>query len=184
MTRMHSSKHLPTCTAQRGAILVISLLFLLVLTLIGISSMQGTTMEEKMSGNMRDRSVALQATETAARDGEAYIESVASPAAFDGTSGRFGLNNTAPNPFLAATWTSNTTSRAGTAIPGLTTPRYFVRYNGTLVNDSNSLKINTYGNSKPGDVSTFEITARGTGIAGGSTPATEAMVRTFYGRKF
>lgn len=176
---------IPTQYTQRGMILIVSLLFLLILTMIGVASMRTTTLEEKMAGNMRDRGVALQAAESGIRDGEAFIESLTSTAAFNGTNGLYGEYQDTPDPFAAATWTANTTSRAGTAISGIdTAPRFFARYNGIVKVDTSSLKIKNYGQSTPGDVATFEITARGTGIAGGSTAATEAMVRTFYGRRF
>ena len=55
---------------QRGAILVLSLMFLIILTLIGISAMNTTTFEEKMSGSSRDWNVALAAAEAAIRDAE------------------------------------------------------------------------------------------------------------------
>ncbi|MDO6513885.1 MULTISPECIES: PilX N-terminal domain-containing pilus assembly protein [Neptuniibacter] len=55
---------------EKGAVLVIALIFLLILSLIGVSSMQGTTMQEKMSGNLRDHYSAFNAAEAALRDGE------------------------------------------------------------------------------------------------------------------
>lgn len=187
---MTTSRHKPAQTTlhgyQSGAVLVVSLLFLLILTMIGVASMQTTTMEEKMAGNMRDRGVALQAAESGIRDAEAFIEGVASTAAFNNTvSGLYGQYETPPDPFAAATWTSATSSRPGTALEGINAaPRFFVRYTGTVAVDSSSLKVKGYGVGSPGDVATFEITSRGTGIAGGTAAATEAMVRSFYGRRF
>lgn len=61
---------------QRGAALVVSLIILLVMTLIGITSMQTTVMQEKMAGNARDLSSAFQAAESSARTGEAWIMSL------------------------------------------------------------------------------------------------------------
>lgn len=55
---------------QRGAILVVSLMFLIILTLISISAMNTTTFEEKMSGSSRDWNVAFAAAEAAIRDAE------------------------------------------------------------------------------------------------------------------
>ena len=49
---------------QRGAALVTSLMILFVLTLLGITSMQDTTLEEKMAGNMRNANIAFQKTES------------------------------------------------------------------------------------------------------------------------
>ena len=55
---------------QSGAVLAISLIMLLLLTLIGITAAQVTGLEEKMAGNLRDRNLAFQAAETALRAGE------------------------------------------------------------------------------------------------------------------
>ncbi|EAR20900.1 pilus assembly PilX family protein [Nitrococcus mobilis] len=58
---------------QSGSVLIVSLLFLLVLTLIGITSMQGVSLEEKMAGNARGGTLAFQAAEAALRDGETWV---------------------------------------------------------------------------------------------------------------
>jgi type IV pilus assembly protein PilX len=58
---------------QQGAVLITSLIILMVMTMIGLSSMQSTIVEEKMAGNMRDQAVAFQSAETALRTGENYL---------------------------------------------------------------------------------------------------------------
>ncbi len=50
---------------QRGAILVVSLIMLLLLTIIGLAGMRTTSLEEKMAGNSRDRALAFQSAEAA-----------------------------------------------------------------------------------------------------------------------
>ncbi|WP_417227672.1 pilus assembly PilX family protein [Amphritea sp.] len=60
---------------ERGAVLIISLIFLLILSFIGISSMQGTSVQEKMAGNLRDRNSAFSAAEAALREGESQARS-------------------------------------------------------------------------------------------------------------
>ncbi|NOS87147.1 MAG: pilus assembly protein PilX [Methylococcaceae bacterium] len=55
---------------QTGAVLAISLVILVLLTIIGISAAQFTGLEEKMAGNLRDRNLAFQAAETALREAE------------------------------------------------------------------------------------------------------------------
>ena len=59
---------------QRGAVLVISLLMLLVMTILGIAAMQMTRFEERMAGNSRDINIAFQGAEAALRDAEGRIE--------------------------------------------------------------------------------------------------------------
>ena len=58
---------------QHGAILLIAMIMLLLLTIIGLSSMHGTSLQETMAGNMRDSSLALQAAEAALRQGENVV---------------------------------------------------------------------------------------------------------------
>ncbi len=55
---------------QQGAVLVVSLILLLIMTLIGVSAMRTTILEEKMAGNYRDSNIAFQAAEAALRDAE------------------------------------------------------------------------------------------------------------------
>jgi type IV pilus assembly protein PilX len=58
---------------QRGATLVTSLLLLLVLTVIGVSAMQMSRMQERMAGNARDVGVSFQAAESTLKDAEVKI---------------------------------------------------------------------------------------------------------------
>lgn len=67
-------------TRQRGVALVVVLILLLVMTLLGLSSMRGTLLEERMSGIMYDRGLAFQAAEAALREAESLI--VTAPPAF------------------------------------------------------------------------------------------------------
>ena len=58
---------------QSGAALMVVLILLLVMTLLGLASLRGTLMEERMSANLLDRSLAFQAAEAALREAEAAI---------------------------------------------------------------------------------------------------------------
>jgi len=59
--------------AQRGAVLAISLMILLVMTIIGVASMGSTTLQEKMANNNKQRQIAFQAAEAALRAGEVFL---------------------------------------------------------------------------------------------------------------
>ncbi|MBK6436781.1 MAG: hypothetical protein IPF83_13665 [Rhodanobacteraceae bacterium] len=58
---------------QRGAVLVIVLILLLVMTWMGVASMRGTSMGERMSAGIYDRSISFQAAGAALREAEALI---------------------------------------------------------------------------------------------------------------
>jgi len=65
---------------QQGAILVTGMLILVVLTLIGITGMTNTSMQERMAGHDRDRQIAFQAAEAALRQGELFVTNNLLPA--------------------------------------------------------------------------------------------------------
>lgn len=58
---------------QQGAALVVVLLLLLIVTLIGLASMRGALLQERMAGATYGRSMAFQAAETALKQGEAFL---------------------------------------------------------------------------------------------------------------
>lgn len=60
--------------AQRGMALLVSLVFLLLLTLIGISSMQSANLQEKMASSVTLRNQSFQAAEAALRVGENAVQ--------------------------------------------------------------------------------------------------------------
>jgi len=64
-------------TRQHGTVLVISLLVLLVLTLVGVSSLDGSLMEEKMASNSQIATTTFQQAESSIR--EAYFTELANP---------------------------------------------------------------------------------------------------------
>lgn len=68
-------------TRQHGVALIVSLIVLLLLTLIGISAMNSTILQDRMSGNASDRSVAFQAAAAAARRGEERVRNAQLPSA-------------------------------------------------------------------------------------------------------
>jgi len=58
---------------QNGAVLIVSLVMLVLMTIISLSSMRVTTLEEKMAGNALNTNLAFQAAETALRAAETSI---------------------------------------------------------------------------------------------------------------
>jgi type IV pilus assembly protein PilX len=191
---------------QSGAVLIVSLIMLLLLTLIGTTSMQSTSLEEKMAGNIRDENLAFQAAETALRTGESIV--AINPPSFsvggNGTGGT-GLYTTIGNGAQAtgywqtvdwssntavATYTGQTTSGSGessVATVGAlshinTPPRYIIEelpstiITGSTNDPGGSLEPGTPGSSQT--VSWYRITARGTG---GSDNAV-VMVQSIYKR--
>ena len=81
-------KYLDISNRQTGAALIVSLLLLIVVTILGISGMRSTTLEEKMASNMHDVQLAFHAAESALREGEGKLQLPTLPA-FNDTNGYY-----------------------------------------------------------------------------------------------
>lgn len=62
-----------TLNNQRGAVLIAGLMILVILSLLGITTMQTATIEEKMANNMGQRQRAFQAAEAGLRQAETRL---------------------------------------------------------------------------------------------------------------
>lgn len=67
--------------SQRGVVLPVALILLVVVTLVGLAAIRGTLLQQKMAANFYDREIAFQANEAALRQAEAAIRAAAAGAA-------------------------------------------------------------------------------------------------------
>ena len=164
---------------QHGAVLIVSLIMLLILTIIGVTGMRTTVLEEKMAGNMRDQNLAFQAAEAALRDGEDIVQSLVAISSFDGTSGRLGASDNDPDFFDATTWSSTSSiAYSGTLSDVATQPRLILKYVGQIESNTGSLNMGSYGKRSTNTVSNFRVTARGTGRSDNS----QILLQGYYGK--
>lgn len=70
--KIHRNSRL-AAAGQRGAVLVVSLLLLLVMTILGLGASQSTRLQERMAGNQRDQEIALQSAEASLRAAELRV---------------------------------------------------------------------------------------------------------------
>ena len=70
---MHGPSYLQYAYRQRGAALFVSLMFLIILTLIGLSAANVGIMQERMAGNVRQTNEAFQGAEATLREVEDAI---------------------------------------------------------------------------------------------------------------
>lgn len=61
--------------AQRGFVLIVALVLLLILTILGLAAAQSTSLQERMAGNSRNRDMAFQAAEAGLRAAESCLNS-------------------------------------------------------------------------------------------------------------
>lgn len=67
------NRHAMVRHSQSGASLIVVLILLVVMTILGLAVMRTTLLEERMSANMYDRSLAFQQAESALREAEAAV---------------------------------------------------------------------------------------------------------------
>ena len=132
---MNLSKLSRASSRQRGVALVIVMVLLLVISLLGISSMRGTLMEERMSANLYDRSLAFQAAEAALREGELVASGRPDKlaAASGCNNGLCGPRSPADVPYWAgdAAWWAANGRPAATGLTNVAgTPRFIVEFIG------------------------------------------------------
>lgn len=127
---MNRPQSLSTSSRQRGAVLVVVLILLLVMTLLGLASLRGTLMEERMSASLYDRSLSFQAVEAALREGEAIAFTRPTPPASGCSQGVCST----PDPTKTDRWLDATFNGWRTAtvnVGGLTAaPQFFIEYMG------------------------------------------------------
>ena len=92
--------------SQKGTILVLSLVMLMIITIVGTSAMDMTTLNTKMDANVRDRQVALQA----ANAGLLRAEEIVDP--LDGSFPIEGVSDGFVQDALPVQWWMNSASTA------------------------------------------------------------------------
>jgi len=70
---MRKLRAAPQIRTQSGAVLAFALIFLIVLTVIAVTNMETTIIEERMAGNLQDYNLAFQAAETALEVAEGWL---------------------------------------------------------------------------------------------------------------
>lgn len=169
---------------QNGSVLLISLVVLLILTIVGVSAMRNTVMEEKMVGNMRDKGLSFQAAEATLRMAEKYIEdNIVSTNAFDtdGSDGLYDKSNM--QVWKSLNWDAND-SIANSDFDGTYNvsepPRFILQHIASISSDANNLNLGNYGqNTGAGTIEVFLITARATGGSGNAP----VILQTTYGKR-
>ncbi len=129
---MRTEPRMHMISRQSGAVLAIALIFLVVLTLLGITGAQNTVLEERMTGNYRDQQIAFEAAETALRIGENAVlnDTTFDAMAWDGSDGTHE-GNPSLNPFKKPpnnSVTVTSTVISSTAISDATSqdPAYYI----------------------------------------------------------
>ena len=188
-------KPLPTTNApQEGFVLIVGLVILGLLTMLALSSMRDTTMQEKMAGASRDSGIAFQAAESALRDAENCITGTTANCAFDAIANdahftqddkMFPKHNTL---FDAATWVAYNPPGEPTDLKGVPSKgkgdatdgvNYIIRKASTVGDDADAVEVSLCQYNCPAPAESqaiYEITARGAGASG----AGQSVLRVYF----
>lgn len=199
---MTAKQHHSLGQKQTGVALFMSLIMLLIITVLGLSSVQTTTLQERMARNARDSNLAFLAAESALKDAEAMIEG------FTTVDGDFGIDPKDANPrqclaspqraaglyheldyncrpnWEAVDWDDDNGDYivSSVVVQGVNTqPKYIIEHVKTLSAFEDRLNLTNIGEDLgAGRVQIFRVTAYGTG----GTDTARAMIQSTYGRSF
>ena len=172
---------------EKGAVLIFGLVMLVLLTLIGLAAMNDVDVQERMSGNLMDQSLAFQSAEAALRFAEQILDQEPL-SSFDGSNTGFwpDLNITANRQLLNAQgatvnhrrpylwtdeqWQSNSLQLAADTLDGVAEqPRYTIeRITVTNLAATRGSGVDVESQEKFSAVEYYRITARGVGISDNS----------------
>lgn len=168
---------------SRGSALIIALVFLLALTMIGTTAMQGTSQQESMAGNMRDRNLAFQAAEAGLRAAERWLQAQATAPNFTNGTGGTGYLSAQPDTFwITYNWNNQSLYSNNTTTPptGALALTQLSRQPSYVIEDTTQDPSGA-GNNDPNCASLayrcYRITSRG---VGGSPNAIVVLQATFY----
>ncbi len=174
---------------QQGVALFMALVMLLILTLLGLSSIQSTSMQERMSRNARDSNLAFQGAESAIREAEIMLSNENSlvPYQAANTNGYYDVPGNGDVNLSAFDWdvaanNSRQFATVSTNINGVAAqPKYIIEFIKTVVSDEDRLNIDNIGqDTGSGRTQIFRVTTYGTG----GTATAHVMIQTTYGQRF
>jgi len=175
-------------TTQSGSTLLIVLILLIVITLLGISSIRGSALQERMVGGAIAQNLAFQAAEAGLRQAEAELVAAAptlpkpGEPCKDGYCPRHAASDD-PEWLAASFWTSGNGFKTGEEIGtgvGKTRPRYVIEDFGKGENSSSSATDLAGAHPPLADPppQLYRITA----VAGVRNSEVEAMLQSIFRR--
>jgi type IV pilus assembly protein PilX len=172
---------------QRGVALFISLVLLLVLTIIGVSAVQTTSLEERMARNTHDSVLAFEAAEVALRSGETFLRTNVNSTALFPVGGNNGLWKASDYGQTehwqqANIWTgTNSVQLPNNSIAGVSKqPRYIIEWVASVQRSDNPYLQGSSYSALFDRIEIFRVTARGIG----GSPNARVMLQSTYGLIF
>jgi type IV pilus assembly protein PilX len=181
-----------THNRQSGFALAMTLIMLLILTILGVTAVSMSTLQQKMAANMQDVQVALNAADSALRDAEAWIvtQEPKRPVPLGGTAActttttvcALGIGDTIATQD-DAWWTTNAREFGASGTKEIVKPTSGSRDPRYVIEDWHfeAIDISSCGYGKPcSGYAHFRITAHGWG----DTPSAKALIATKFSKYY
>ena len=175
-------------TAQKGAVLVTSMIILLILTMLALSAVQNTSLQEVMSRNERDQDLAFHSAETGLKEAELFLSTLTNLTGFQANNNN-GYYDSVTNDaidFSTFDWLVAANNDRGfieVVTPDIRTPlvaRYVIEQVSTVVSDEDKLNIDSIGqDTGTGRTWMFRTTSLGLGGSGNA----RVLLQSTYGRR-
>lgn len=166
---------------QNGMVIIVGLIFLMILTLIGVSAMNSTALSEKLTQNLRDSTAAFEAAEASMSDGEAWLRAQATVPNAVTTCTVSPCNVWASNALgtiysqPTSWWQSNAKSFSGTLYGVATQPKYIIEFHSFVPYE---LSPETLGKGQ--GYYYYRVNARGTGATSNAQVNLQSIYVTQY----
>jgi type IV pilus assembly protein PilX len=173
----------PNSHSQSGAILILTLIILLIITVLGTSSVQSVSLLEKMARNTTDTSIAFRGAEAAIIEAESVVESDTALTSYQtNTGGKYELQAVGITPRWteAATWDGVKAVEVDYS-DGIAKPQYIIEFDRSVLAEEDRLNMDNVG-GETGSARTqmFRLTALGRG----KTESAKVILQSTYGKKF
>jgi type IV pilus assembly protein PilX len=166
---------------QRGVVMVIALILLLILSLLGVTAARMQTVEERMARNDDNRQLGQQAAEAALRTAESGLLSGIIVNFAGNTNGLYAPVFSNGSPLTGMDWTvpANTFSYAGpplTSLPAASqSPKTVIENMPSVAVAGEDIRMSSLNGPTP--VAVYRVTAQGVGADGTSTSTLQTIVR-------
>ncbi len=164
---------------QQGSALIVALSILMVLTILGVSAMRTASLEEKLSGNIRDRQIAFEAAEAALRAAETFISTGVNDTSFNGTGGLYAKRGTNAEAWTTADWSTDAFDVTAYTGDVARSPRYIIQLVDSQYGSDVSPIAGIEYEKKYVTYNIYQITTQGFGVS----PNSQVMIQGYYARK-
>ena len=177
--RNHSFQGQPP--QQRGVVMLVALILLLILSLLGVTAARMQTVEERMARNNDNRQIGAQAAEAALRSAENGLLTGLYSNFAGNSNGLYSPLLSNGSPLTGMDWSvaANTLPYAGpvlTSLPEMAPPKIVIENLPPVAVAGDDISVTSLNPASP-PVNVYRVTAQGVGADNTSTTTLQSIVR-------